>query len=343
MARERRRLLIPPGRLASRIALSPPERHYLTRVLRLAVGQGCDVVDGAGHRWGALLAADGFLALEQPLAAPLEAHPPPAPCLELALALPRQDVEVAWRMATELGIDRLQPLLADRCQQRERWPLERWHAILREASEQCERLWLPELAEPLAAQAWLAEAGGAPGPAGFTGDPWLTQAGEGAPRIGPDEGFTVTASRGRELNLLASSRGDQLPLLPHLLQAATGLGKDGTAPERGPTPQEQEPAALRDGRGHHTTGQTKTTAAAALNTTRQGLGPDPGPRRVRLAIGPEGGWSPAEEETARAQGWIAVSAGPTILRTSTAAVAAAAWLTGWRAALSSSSSPWPVP
>lgn len=257
MARERRRLLIPPDRLAARIALSAPERHYLTRVLRLAVGQGCDVVDGAGHRWGALVAADGRLELEQPLTAPLEAQPPPAPALELAVALPRQEVEVVWRMATELGIDRLQPLLAERGQGRERWPLERWRTILREASEQCERLWLPELAEPVAAAAWLAAPGEVP----------------------------------KGLNLLASSRGDHLPLLPGLLAAHT-------AGARG---------------------------------------------RVRLAIGPEGGWSPAEEERARARGWIAVSAGPTILRTTTAAVAAAAWLSGWRAGLSSSSSPWRSP
>ena len=159
MARERRRLLIPPARLAERIALTAPERHYLTRVLRLAAGQGCDVVDGAGHRWGALLAADGTLRLEQPLTAPLEVQPPPVPLLELAVALPRQEVDVVWRMATELGIDRLQPLLADRGQGRERWPLERWRTILREASEQCERLWLPELAEPAAAAAWLAGSG----------------------------------------------------------------------------------------------------------------------------------------------------------------------------------------
>ena len=93
------------------------------------------------------------------------------------------------------------------------------------------------------------------------------------------------------LNLLASSRGDHLPLLPGLLAAHTAQAHG----------------------------------------------------RVRLAIGPEGGWSPAEEQRARERGWIAVSAGPTILRTTTAAVAAAAWLSGWRAALSSSSSPWRSP
>jgi 16S rRNA (uracil1498-N3)-methyltransferase len=263
MVRERRRLLIAPERLAGRIVLTAAEHHYLSRVLRLAAGQGCDVVDGRGHRWSALVAGDGHLDLEQPLGAPLEAHPRPLPLLELAVALPRQEVDLVWRMATELGIDRLQPLVGERSLTRERWPLERWRTIVREASEQCERLWLPELGDPLAAAAWLADPGG-PGPG---------------------------------LNLLATSRGEALPLLPQLLQA----------PPLDPT---------ADG------GMVE---------------------RVRLAIGPEGGWSPAEEARARGGGWLAVSAGPTILRTVTAAVAGAAWLTGWRAALSSSSSPWRSP
>ena len=54
---------------------------------------------------------------------------------------------------------------------------------------------------------------------------------------------------------------------------------------------------------------------------------------VVMAIGPEGGWSPAEEELAISKGWIPVSLGATILRSSTAAVAAAALLSHWRAGL----------
>lgn len=266
MARERRRLLMAPPRLGERISLTPPERHYLQRVLRLGAGQGCDVVDGAGHRWEARLSAEGHLELEQPVHSPLESQPRPTPSLELAVALPRQEVEVVWRMATELGLDRLQPLQSERSQGRERWPLERWQAILREASEQCERLWLPELAEPLAAAAWLAAPGGP---------------------SRPDE-----AGSTEDVHLFATSRGESLPLIPRLLAERPGLRPGGA---------------------------------------------------VRVAIGPEGGWSPAEEDLARARGWIAVSAGPTILRTVTAAVATAAWLSGWRAGLSSSSSPWPSP
>jgi 16S rRNA (uracil1498-N3)-methyltransferase len=45
---------------------------------------------------------------------------------------------------------------------------------------------------------------------------------------------------------------------------------------------------------------------------------------VLLAIGPEGGWTQDELELFRANGWISVSLGPTILRAETAAIAATA-------------------
>lgn len=42
--------------------------------------------------------------------------------------------------------------------------------------------------------------------------------------------------------------------------------------------------------------------------------------RVSLLIGPEGGWSPAEEEAARGAGWTPVSFGPRVLRAETAGI-----------------------
>ena len=45
---------------------------------------------------------------------------------------------------------------------------------------------------------------------------------------------------------------------------------------------------------------------------------------LELAIGPEGGWAPEEEALFDANGWLAVSLGPRILRAETAAIAALA-------------------
>jgi 16S rRNA (uracil1498-N3)-methyltransferase len=256
MARERRRLLIAPERLEAEVRLTAAEAHYLQRVLRLAPGQGCDVVDGAGRLWGARLAGADRLRLEQPLTEPLENQLRSQPQLALAVALPKRDGELLWRMATELGIDHLQLLLAERGAARGAWPEERWHAIAREATEQCERLWLPSLASPGAAAVWLAEPGAG-------------------------------------LRLLATCRREGLPQLGDALWAAM-----------------------------------KPSGGATAGV----------PASVTVAIGPEGGWSPAEEEIAEEQGWLPVAIGGTILRTATAAVAAAACLVGWRDQLSSSSS-----
>jgi 16S rRNA (uracil1498-N3)-methyltransferase len=261
MSRELRRLLIEPERMdAARqgLRLSPPERHYLERVLRFRPGDRLAVVDGVGHLWTALLAEGGGLDLEQDPTAPLRSERPTRPELELAMAVPKREAELVWRMASELGADRLQPLLAQRCVPTGTPPLERWSAVVREAIEQCERLWRPALLPPMAAEPWL-----------------------GRPSGG--------------IGLLATTRRDGLPSLGEALRTAIG------------------PAG---GSGGHT--------------------------RICLAIGPEGGWSEREERGAEAAGWIPVSLGASILRTSTAAVAGLAALCSWRE-FSSSSSPGPFP
>ncbi|MBN9521995.1 16S rRNA (uracil(1498)-N(3))-methyltransferase [bacterium] len=46
---------------------------------------------------------------------------------------------------------------------------------------------------------------------------------------------------------------------------------------------------------------------------------------VVVAVGPEGGFAPAEVEAAEAAGWVRVGLGPRVLRVETAAVVAAGW------------------
>jgi 16S rRNA (uracil1498-N3)-methyltransferase len=52
-----------------------------------------------------------------------------------------------------------------------------------------------------------------------------------------------------------------------------------------------------------------------------------GPQALCLMIGPEGGFTAQEEDTAIARGALALSMGPRILRTETAGIAAVAMLT----------------
>lgn len=193
MARELRRLLIGPERLGPELVLEPEEARYLTKVLRYGPGDRLEILDGRGGLWSAALLDAGRLRLEQPPEVPLRREPPAPIALELALAVPKRDADLVVRMACELGVDRLQPLRAERSALVGAIRPERWGAILREASEQCERLWLPEVADTAEALAWLVQP-----PTGGDSPPW-----------------------GR-CRLLATTRRPQLPLLAAVLKELEG-------------------------------------------------------------------------------------------------------------------------
>lgn len=249
MVREQRRLLIPRPRLEAAgdgaLALTPEESRYLTRVLRYGPGDGFAVVDGQGGLWSAELTGAATAQLRAPLAQPDRQQPAPRPALVLAVAVVKRDFELVVRMAVELGVDRLIPLLCDRTAVQGQLKPERWRTIAAEAAEQCERLWLPAIEEPQPLASLLS--GSAPAGA---------------------------------LRLWATTRQPQLPALADFLAAAN-------------------PA-------------------------------EPPPEAAWLACGPEGGWSPAEEQGALAAAWSPMQLGPRILRSSTAAVAALAELAQWR-------------
>ncbi|MGI8984068.1 MAG: RsmE family RNA methyltransferase [Acidimicrobiales bacterium] len=150
-------------------ALSAGDRHHLERVLRLRPGDEVTVSDGAGgHR------ACRFGPALEPVGE-IERAPRPGPELTVAFAVVKgQRPEWAVQKLTELGVDRIVPLLSARSVVR--WPpgeagnqLGRLRRVAREAAMQSRRLWLPEVAgvttiDELAAAtgAALAQAGGDP-------------------------------------------------------------------------------------------------------------------------------------------------------------------------------------
>ena len=147
MVAELRRLLIESKRLADRdgngcLVLRDDERHYLRRVLRLRPGAPVAVVDGRGHLWEGRLQAEGQLLLPSGCET---TTPAKTPQLGLAIALVRRGMDDVMRMACELGVDCIQPLQATRCTPQAEYKPERWQLILKEAVEQCERLWMPQL------------------------------------------------------------------------------------------------------------------------------------------------------------------------------------------------------
>ncbi len=125
-------------------------RHAVT-VARVRVGERVAIGNGAGLMvWGAVVTADsGELAIE---VEDVRRDPQPEPQLWLAQALAKGDRdELAVQAATELGVTGVIPWLAERSVSR--WEgakiergRERWGAVVREATKQSIRSWIPEVA-----------------------------------------------------------------------------------------------------------------------------------------------------------------------------------------------------
>jgi len=130
--------------------LRSAELHHLRRVRRLKDGEQVVVADGSGAwRFCRLIPAglevDGEIELE----------PAPGPLLTVAFA-PVKGERSEWAVAklTELGVDRIAPLLTERAAVR--WQgasgakaLERWRRVADEACSQSRRVRRPEILTPI--------------------------------------------------------------------------------------------------------------------------------------------------------------------------------------------------
>lgn len=146
-----------------RVAFDAEETRHLARVLRLRPGDLVRAVDGQGHEFTVRLtrvtprAAEGEVVARtlRPAESPLH--------LTLAQGIPKGDkMESIVRMATELGVARIVPLVTERTVARApapRWAgrLGRWQRVAREAAKQSGRAVIPEVAAPAAPAQWLAD------------------------------------------------------------------------------------------------------------------------------------------------------------------------------------------
>ncbi|MGI8807240.1 MAG: RsmE family RNA methyltransferase [Acidimicrobiales bacterium] len=142
-------------------ALSPDDRHHLERVLRLRAGDLFTVSDGAGGRlacrFGPALEAVGDVVTV----------PRPEPQVTVAFAVVKgQRPEWAVQKLTEIGVDRIVPLLSARSVVR--WPageagtqVARLRRVAREASMQSRRVWLPVVEAVTSFHALAAQQGAA--------------------------------------------------------------------------------------------------------------------------------------------------------------------------------------
>ncbi|HYD24453.1 MAG TPA: 16S rRNA (uracil(1498)-N(3))-methyltransferase [Croceibacterium sp.] len=177
------------------VVVAGNQAHYLARVMRVAGGATVILCDDRTGEWAAEVADVGKREVTLRPLELLRAREP-VPDFWLCAALLKKDrFDLVLEKATELGVRRIQPVLARRCVA-DRLNLERAHAVVTEAAEQCARTALPELAEPAKLDAllrgWPAERrlffadeqGGAPAAAQFA-----AREGPAALLIGPEGGF----------------------------------------------------------------------------------------------------------------------------------------------------------
>jgi 16S rRNA (uracil1498-N3)-methyltransferase len=193
------------------VPLDEEQSNYLLRVLRLAAGDEVRLFNGRHGEWGAAISAAGKKAEVSPTVQRRPQPPPARPALSLLFAPVKKDeTDLIVEKATELGAVRIQPVLTHRTQTRT-VRLDRFRKIALEASEQTERLDLPDVADAVSLDAALAalpastalifcdEAGDEPGA------PWGGETGRAGPAravletlksrdaallIGPEGGFT---------------------------------------------------------------------------------------------------------------------------------------------------------
>jgi 16S rRNA (uracil1498-N3)-methyltransferase len=240
------RFFVEPGLLGGeRVALTGPQAHQMSRVLRLKPGDRVVLLDGGDREYVVRLAEVRSSAVTGAVESTRPSRPEPRLLLTLYQALvPRDRFETVLQKGTEVGISRFVPVWCERSivpggDRIDAGRLGRWRRIVTEAAEQCERGIVPELAEPLRFSDALAA----------------------AVHAGP---LVLAWERERARSI-----------------------RDGLQSALAP------PAPIADARA----------------ADRRALG---------LMIGPEGGFSNREIESARDAGAVTVSLGPRILRTETA-------------------------
>lgn len=235
MSRTKRRFYFdePMGAEPDRVVtLSPEESHHLARVLRAAPGEAIEIFDSEGAAWRAVLvdvSPRGATArLDERLT---EASGLEGPPVNIGLVLvKRRAMDWVVEKLSEIGVARLQPLLARRCvaagemKPGEPCP-DRWGRLALAAAKQCGRNLPLKLDAPEKLAAWIENHRGEPvAYAHFEPDApslarWLEDAPGAQPvwiLIGPEGGWDPA-----DLDILRGGGAGAVTLGPLVLRAET--------------------------------------------------------------------------------------------------------------------------
>jgi 16S rRNA (uracil1498-N3)-methyltransferase len=145
---------------ADRVTLDGSEAHHLLHVGRATEGQGVTLVDGSGAEFAAVVEKLGRSTVELRVVERIEADRELTFALTSGVALPKGDRQ-KWLVEklTEIGVATLVPLITERgVAQPTAGALDRLRRSVVEASKQCGRNRLMEIADPQSWGDWTAQA-----------------------------------------------------------------------------------------------------------------------------------------------------------------------------------------
>lgn len=213
------------------------EAHHLRDVLRVAPGDIVALFDGAGQRVEARVLSLTSKEVDLEPVEPIETVPRTLPLISLLQAIPKGSrMDTVVEKGTELGMDRLVPVMTDRTitrldEAKGRKRCERWERVAHGAARQCGVCWIPEIASVQSLSDALA--------ARPEGDVLLVGALSGAPQPMAAVVDELATNRPPSVSLLIGPEGD---LTPAEMDAATAAGAIGV--NMGPLVLRTDTAAL---------------------------------------------------------------------------------------------------
>jgi len=203
--------------------LTEAEAQHLTRVMRAQVGDDVVLFDGSGAEFTGRITAISKSTVDLEITARRAVDRELSQPLSLAVALPKGDRQkVLVEKLTELGVTRLIPLVTERgVAQPVESAIERFRRSVIEASKQCGRNRLMEIAQPVdvAQLAGTTTATALRLVAHPNGEPLAdlrTVSGDIIAAVGPEGGFTD-----RELSTFDRAGWDRVSMGPRILRIET--------------------------------------------------------------------------------------------------------------------------
>ncbi|MEG2447953.1 MAG: RsmE family RNA methyltransferase [Bacilli bacterium] len=137
-----------------KVSFSKEDSHHIKDVMRMNIGQKIELVSKSQLYLGeitCLLPVEARIISEELVSSVKK------PSITLAQSLVQmQKMEFILQKSTELGVDKIIPLLANRAvvkiEAKEDKKIARWQTILKEASEQSKRLTIPEISKCMTIQ-----------------------------------------------------------------------------------------------------------------------------------------------------------------------------------------------